>query len=154
MEDLQTISIAQDQDIVTARAAARNLAKTLGFGMADQTRLATAVSELTRNILRYAKNGNCYIEEDSDDQVTAIKIVIEDQGPGIPDIELAMQDGYTSGSGLGAGLPGTKRLVHEFDIMSEPGHTRISIRMTSKKKRAQVERVRMVSGRRFQISGR
>lgn len=134
MSDLQTIAISVDQDVVSARAASRELAKTLGFGAADQTRLATAVSELTRNILRYAISGNCHIQEDSDNQVTGIKVVVEDHGPGIPDLEQAMEDGFTTGGGLGAGLPGTKRLVHEFDIKSEPGHTRISIRIVSKKK--------------------
>jgi len=132
MQELKTIAIVNDQDVVHARAVTRELAKSLGFGAADQTRLATAVSELTRNILRYAEKGECHIQDDSDDQVSSIRVIVEDHGPGIPSLDDAMEDGFTTGGGLGAGLPGTKRLVHEFCIQSEPGHTRISIRMISR----------------------
>lgn len=147
MRELKTIPIAADKDVVAARAASRELAKTLGFGAADQTRLATAVSELTRNILRYAEKGECHIQDDSDDQVTGIRVVVEDRGPGIPNLDQAMADGFTTGGGLGAGLPGTKRLVHEFDIQSQPGHTKISIRMISRKKAVGTEPLLMAAGR-------
>lgn len=147
MKELKTILIAKDQDVVAARAASRELAKSLGFGAADQTRLATAVSELTRNILRYAVKGECHIVDDSDDQVCGIKVVVEDRGPGIPSLDQAMEDGYTTGGGLGAGLPGTKRLVHEFDIQSQPGLTRVSIRMISRKRAERVGALRLVAGR-------
>ena len=126
-----TVLIDGDADIVTARAASRELARFLGFGTADQTWLATAVSELTRNIISYVGTGRCHIADDSDEGVAKIRIVVEDDGPGIPDVEAAMRDGFTTGNGLGAGLPGTKRLVHEFEIDTAPGHTRISIGMAS-----------------------
>lgn len=125
------VLIDKDADIVTARAASRELAKLLGFSTADQTRLATAVSELTRNIISYVGTGRCHIADDSDEGVAKIRIVVEDEGPGISNVEAAMQDGFTTGNGLGAGLPGTRRLVHEFEIDTAPGHTRISIGMAS-----------------------
>lgn len=131
MKSPTTVLIGTDADIVTARAVSRELAKILGFSTADQTRLATAVSELTRNIISYVGEGRCHITDESDERVARIKIVVEDEGPGIPDVEAAMQDGFTTGNGLGAGLPGTRRLVHEFDIDTTPGHTRISIGMAS-----------------------
>ena len=147
MKELKTISISTDQDVVAARAASRELAKSLGFGAADQTRLATAVSELTRNILRYAKTGECHIEDQSDDLRAGIRVVVEDQGPGIPDLNRAMEDGFTTGGGLGAGLPGTKRLVHDFDTESRPGHTKGSPGIFSKKRAAAPKALYAVSGR-------
>ncbi len=114
-------------DIVAARAAARDLAGQAGFGMADRARLATAVSELARNVVQYAGSGTCQITNASDDAHIKVLVVIEDQGAGIVDIDNAMQDGYTTSGGLGAGLPGTKRLMDEFKIESRPGLTRVSI---------------------------
>lgn len=123
------IEIDQAQDIVLARAQARRLAGQIGFEPADQTRLATAVSELARNILQYAGKGWCVMEDVSDGQALGIRILFEDHGPGIEDIERALQDGYSTGGGLGAGLPGTRRLMDCFDIESRPGLTRIRIAM-------------------------
>ena len=123
------IPISRDADVVTARRSGRDMAKIVGFGTADQTRLATAISELTRNVIKYAGDGECTIYDESDLTRNRIRVVVEDNGPGIPDIDAAMEDGYTTGGTLGAGLPGTRRLVNEFVITSEPGLTRIVIAM-------------------------
>ena len=125
----ELVPIRRDADVVTARRSGRDMAKKIGFGSADQTRLATAISELTRNVIKYADNGECMIYNESNDSRNRIRVVVEDHGPGIPDVEMAMTDGYTTGGTLGAGLPGTRRLVNEFDITSEPGLTRVEIAM-------------------------
>ncbi|MCG5511876.1 anti-sigma regulatory factor [Ectothiorhodospira shaposhnikovii] len=121
------LAIGNSSDIVTARQAARELSAHLGFGKAHQTRLATAVSELTRNVIQYAGAGSCLIEDLSDPGERMIRITIEDHGPGIPDLTLALQDGFSTSGGLGAGLPGVRRLVDSFHISSNPGLTRIVI---------------------------
>lgn len=105
------------------------MAVALGFRMIDQTRLATVTSELARNIVKYAGRGRMIAQPTADlSGRTGLRLIFEDQGPGIPDINAAMRDGFSTGRGLGKGLPGSKRLVHEFLIESEPGRgTRISI---------------------------
>jgi len=123
------IEIKVESDIVAARQAGREMARQLGFGSADQTRLATAISELVRNVIRYADIGVCIITDESDQRVLKIRVVVEDRGPGIPDVEQAMTDGFSTGGGLGAGLPGTRRLVHEVEIESQPGYTRVTVVM-------------------------
>ncbi len=120
-------------DVVAARQAGRQMAQSLGFGSADQTRLATAISELTRNVVQHAGSGTCMIEDQSNGSYATVRVVVEDRGPGIPDLDQAMEYGVSSSGSLGAGLPGAKRLVHEFEIQSEPGHTRVTIVMTRKK---------------------
>ena len=125
----ELVPIRRDSDVVTARRSGRDMAKKIGFGSADHTRLATAISELTRNIIKYPGDGECTIYDESSESRNRIRVVVEDHGPGIPDIEIAMTDGYTTGGTLGAGLPGTRRLVNEFDITSEPGLTRVEIAM-------------------------
>ena len=125
----ESVSIADTADIVRARGAARSIAAQVGFGLADQTRLATAVSELARNALHYAGGGHCEITDLSDDTERRIRVMVEDHGPGIPDIQRAIQDGYSTGGGLGAGLPGTKRLMDVFTIESTVGLTRIYVEM-------------------------
>lgn len=125
----EVVHIVEAMDIVRARAEARRLASEIGFSSADQTRLATAVSELSRNILQYAGKGECTMHDTSDAGSYSIRIVFEDRGPGISDIASAMLDGYSTSRGLGAGLPGTKRLMDEFSIASEPGYTRVEITM-------------------------
>ena len=127
------VEIRTERDIIAARSAGRDLARDLGFGSADQTRLATTISELTRNIIQYAGKGFCTLSDISDEQAITIQVVAEDFGPGIEDIEQAMEFGFTTSKGLGAGLPGTKRLVSKFDIESEPGHTMITIELTKRK---------------------
>ncbi|SEP79253.1 serine/threonine-protein kinase RsbT [Ectothiorhodospira magna] len=121
------LAIGNSADIVTARHAAREMSNQLGFGKAHQTRLATAVSELTRNVIQYAGTGHCMIEDLSDARERVVQITIEDHGPGIADLILAMEDGFSTSNGLGAGLPGTRRLVDDFHISSSPGMTRVII---------------------------
>jgi len=87
-------------------------------------------SELTRNALQYAGEGTCLVSDESDARRARVKVVVEDHGPGIPDIDRAMEYGFSTGGGLGAGLPGTKRLVNEFEIESQPGRTRVTIGMS------------------------
>jgi len=131
---MKKVQIRQQADVVLARQAGREAAKELGFGLADQTRLATAISELARNVVQYADAGQCIITDESDEEFIRIRVVVEDHGPGIPDIERALRDGFSTGNGLGAGLPGTKRLVHEFRIESKPGHTRITVGMRKRRR--------------------
>jgi len=130
----ETIEIKEQSDILTARRAGREMAKQLGFGLADQTRFVTAISELTRNVLEHAGQGTCVIADKSTLDRFRIEVIIEDNGPGIPDVDAALQDHFTTKfKGLGAGLPGAKRLVHEFDIQSQPGHTKIAIAISRKR---------------------
>ena len=131
--DSECLPIRSTLDIVTARHAARALCERLGFGRADQTRLATAVSELARNVIQYAGTGSCLIEDGSDSQHRCIRVCVTDQGPGIADLELALSDGYSTSGGLGAGLPGTRRLVDEFRIESAPGSTRVTIALVKRR---------------------
>lgn len=130
MEKSKEVGINKSEDIIFARQIAREMAKELGFGLADQTRITTAVSELSRNIYTYAGTGRVIVKALSESAKKGIEIIAEDRGPGIPDIELAMQDGYsTSRESLGQGLPGTKRLMDEFGIKSEAGiGTTVTIR--------------------------
>ncbi len=124
------LDIRQETDIITARQEGRRLAQELGFGLADQTRIATAISELTRNVVQYAERGTITLKVVTADGREGLEVVVTDEGPGMEDVELAMQDGYSTGGGLGAGLPGTRRLVHEFEIVSQPGRgTTVTIRM-------------------------
>lgn len=114
-------AIRSDLDIVIARTLARDMAKTLGFGAIDQARIATAVSELARNIFLYAGSGSVSVKGVERNGRKGIEIVCDDQGPGISNIELVMQDGYSTSRGMGMGLPGAKRLMDEFDIRSREG---------------------------------
>ena len=124
------IEILNERDIIAARSAGRDMARDLGFGSADQTRLATAISELTRNAIQYAGKGFCTLSDLSDKRDIVIHVVVEDSGPGIDDLGKAMEFGFSTSKGLGAGLPGTKRLVSSFVIESEPGHTVVTIELT------------------------
>jgi serine/threonine-protein kinase RsbT len=115
------VAIRTDADVVTARQEARTMGADLGFSSTDLTLLATAISEIARNITTYAGEGEVALRVVNDGGRKGIEVVASDNGPGIADIELAMQDGYTTGNGLGLGLPGTRRLVDEFDIDTQPG---------------------------------
>jgi serine/threonine-protein kinase RsbT len=116
------IPIESDADVVTARQQARAMASSLEMTSTDQTLLATAISEVARNITTYAKRGEVVLSVVRDDAGRrGIRVIARDDGPGIENLELALQDGYTSGGGLGLGLPGARRLVHEFDIETSPG---------------------------------
>ena len=123
-----TQPIAVEQDVVLARQLARKLAQECGMRLIDLTKFVTAVSELARNTMVYGGGGDmdCQILEDG--ARTGLRVVFRDEGPGIPDLKLAMTDGWTSGGGLGLGLTGAKRLVEEFELETEPGKgTRITI---------------------------
>ena len=116
------VAIRTDADVVTARQEARTMGAGLGFSSTDLTLLATAISEIARNITTYAGEGEVALRVLNDrGGRNGIEVVASDNGPGIADVELAMQDGYTTGNGLGLGLPGTRRLVDEFDIDTTPG---------------------------------
>jgi serine/threonine-protein kinase RsbT len=115
------IPISSAADIVTARQRGRALAEKIGFIGSDLTVIATAISELARNILEYAKTGEVVLSLGQKGSRVGIAIVARDTGPGIPDLSKALQDGYTTGRGLGLGLPGVRRLVDEFEISSEVG---------------------------------
>ena len=117
----ERIAIESDNDVVTARQRARELAAMVDLTSTDQTLLATAISEVARNITTYAKRGEVLLSIVRDNGGReGIRVVARDQGPGIENVDLAMQDGYTSGGGLGLGLPGARRLVDEFDIETGP----------------------------------
>lgn len=120
MADEERIPIEFDADLVTARMKGREIGQRLGFSSLDLTLIATAVSELGRNILQYAKRGEIIVGRIRENGRDGIAIVARDAGPGIPNLELAMQDAYSTSKGLGMGLPGTKRLMDEFQIVSEP----------------------------------
>ncbi len=128
MESL-SIVLEHEHDIMVARGEVRQLAGALGFGALDQTRFATIASELARNVVKYARAGRLIAQPtDSPHGRRGLRLIFEDTGPGIPDIAAAMRDGFTTGRGLGKGLPGSKRLVDEFEIESEVGPgTRVTI---------------------------
>ena len=131
--EVKKVEIRDSKDVVTARQMGRKMALEKGFGSADQTRFATAISELTRNVIQYAGTGLCTTADQSDNNEIKIVTAVEDAGPGIPDIDQALKQGYSTGGGMGAGLPGTKRLVQEFDIDSVPGHTVVTIVLRRKR---------------------
>ena len=121
-------SISTSEDVVAVRQAVRQRAVELGFNLVDQTKIVTAASELARNTLQYGGGGTLRIEEVIDGTRRGLRLIFEDQGPGIANIELAMRDGYTTGNGLGLGLSGARRLSNEFEIQSRPGEgTRVTI---------------------------
>ena len=122
------ISVETNDDVVRVRARVREAAVRAGFGHIDQVRLVTAASELARNIRLYAERGAVEITRVKNDNRRGLRIKFEDSGPGIADIKLAMTDGYTTSRGLGKGLPGSRRLVDDFEIESAPGEgTTVSI---------------------------
>ena len=116
-----SVEIITEWDIVAARQLGRNKAKALGFGTVDQARITTAVSELARNIYLYASIGRIEIERIETDTEKKIVVIATDQGPGIEDVRKVMGDGYSTSGGLGAGLPGVKRLMDSLDIQSVVG---------------------------------
>ncbi len=121
--------IAADVDIVQARQMGRELAANLGFSAGDQTVIAAAISEIARNILMYAKRGEMRLRTVNDGARHGLIVVAQDDGPGIRDVERALQDGYSTSGGLGLGLPGARRLMDEFEVASELGHgTRVTMK--------------------------
>jgi serine/threonine-protein kinase RsbT len=115
------VEIASDDDVVAARQAGRRLAESLGLGMTDLTLVATAISEVARNITAYAGSGEILVRPIELDGAHGIEVVARDDGPGIADVDRALQDGFTTGGGLGLGLPGARRLMDDFEIVSQPG---------------------------------
>lgn len=116
----ETLPIKAEADIVTVRQVVRAWSQRLEFGIVDQSKLTTAASELARNVLVHGKGGTVVIEDVRNGLTGGIRLTFQDRGPGIPDIQRAMEDGYTTGNGLGLGLGGTRRLMHEFQIDSKP----------------------------------
>jgi serine/threonine-protein kinase RsbT len=125
------IPIESDADVVTARQRARQMAGELELTTTDQTLLATAISEVARNITSYATRGEVLLSVVHDDNGhEGIQVIARDEGPGIENLELALRDGYTSGGGLGLGLPGARRLVDDFHIETAPGQgTKVTLVM-------------------------
>ena len=113
--------IVKEQDVVLFRNRVKEYAMKIGMGLVNQTKLITAASELVRNMIKYASGGSILIEVISSGRDNGVRLTFKDQGPGIPNIQQAMKDGYSSGKSLGLGLPGAKRLVSEFDIKSVVG---------------------------------
>lgn len=124
----EIFELRHPEDLVRLRRDLRAWMVELGFSLVDQTKIVTAASELGRNVLNYAGQGEVQVEVVADAGRTGLRLVFEDHGPGIADLAQAMTDGFSTGGGLGLGLSGSKRLVNEFDIRSAPGQgTRVSI---------------------------
>ncbi len=117
----ETLPLTTGEQVVLARQAVRRLALELGFSLVDQTKVVTAASELGRNTVQHGGGGLITIAVLHDGRRSGLRLTFSDQGPGIPDIERAMKDGYTTGGGLGLGLSGARRLSHDFSIQSVPG---------------------------------
>jgi serine/threonine-protein kinase RsbT len=116
------VPVASEVDVVMARQQGRDLAAGLGFSKTNLALIATAISEIARNIVDYAGKGEIVISVIQEKDRKGLMVIGRDRGPGIPNIALAMQDGYSTGKGLGLGLPGAKRLMDEFEIVSKVGH--------------------------------
>jgi serine/threonine-protein kinase RsbT len=123
----ETLPVRSEPDVVAVRRRVREVSAHLGFGIVDQTKVVTAASELARNTIIYGGGGDMKLETLNGPR-TGVRITFEDKGPGISNLELALKDGFTSGSGLGLGLGGSKRLMHDFEIASRVGEgTRVTI---------------------------
>ena len=123
----ESVPVKSEPDVVTVRRRVREVSAQMGLSLVDQTKIITAASELARNTIIYGGGGTMQVQALNGPRA-GIRLTFEDHGPGIPDVELALRDGFTTGSGLGLGLGGSKRLVNEFDIVSRPGEgTRITI---------------------------
>jgi serine/threonine-protein kinase RsbT len=126
----ETLPLRTDEDLVRVRHAVRARLVEQKFNLVEQTKMVTAASELGRNTLVYGGGGSARLESMADGEQRIVRVTFEDHGPGIADIEQALTNGFSSGRGLGLGLGGSKRLVHEFEIWSEPGKgTRVTITM-------------------------
>jgi serine/threonine-protein kinase RsbT len=141
MRDEAVVSIRSDQDMVEARAQSRALAHELGFTRTDATLIATAISEIARNILVHARQGDISMKALREDRRYGLVVVARDSGPGIRDVARAMQSGVAGTRGLGLGLPGARRLMDEFEIDSEPGMG-TTVTMTKWRVRDDLERLR------------
>lgn len=121
IEKTEIVVVSAEPHIVTVRQAVRRLAVEIRLSLVDQTKIVTAASELARNLLIYGGGGEVRLEILREGLRSGLRVHFVDKGPGIPDIQLALRDGYTTGTGMGLGLGGAKRLVNEFDIQSAPG---------------------------------
>jgi serine/threonine-protein kinase RsbT len=121
MKNEARVPISSGADIVTARLEGRQLAAVAGFNGSDLTVIATAISEVARNIVEYARKGEVILRVVQDGNRKGLRVEARDEGPGIANIDLALQDGYSTGRGLGLGLPGTRRLMDDFQIESKAG---------------------------------
>ena len=120
--------VRTSEDVVGVRHVVREWAVATGFSLVDQTKIVTAASELARNTVLYGGGGTVRLEALNDGPKRGLRLIFEDQGPGIADVEQALKDGYSSGNGLGLGLGGARRLVNEFEIHSRPGEgTRVAV---------------------------
>lgn len=127
-QKLETMQIQVEEDVVRVRHKVREWTRQLGFSLVDQTKIITAASELARNAVHYGGGGALYLEILEQRNRRGLQLTFEDHGPGIPDVELALQDGYTTSKGLGLGLGGARRLMNDFEISSRPGAgTRIRV---------------------------
>jgi serine/threonine-protein kinase RsbT len=115
------LALVREQDVVFARQAIRSAARHLGFSIVDQTKLVTAASELARNAVVHGGGGTVVWETVAENGRQGLRLTFNDSGPGIEDTKLAMKDGWTTGTGLGMGLPGARRLVNDFELVSQPG---------------------------------
>jgi serine/threonine-protein kinase RsbT len=124
----ETMSVRVAPEVVGVRHIVRKWAVEIGFSLVEQTKIVTAASELARNMIDYGKGGTLTLEWLDDGHRRGLRLIFEDQGPGIPDLDAALRDGFTTGSGMGLGLGGAKRLSNEFEIKTAPGAgTRIAI---------------------------
>jgi serine/threonine-protein kinase RsbT len=124
----EVMPIRSEGDVVLVRQTVRQWAVAQGLGLVDQTKIVTAASELARNTLSYGGGGTLRLETVQEGIRKGLRLTFEDEGPGIADIALALTDGYTTGKGMGLGLSGSRRLVNEFDLWSEPGKgTRVTV---------------------------
>ena len=120
--------VRSESEVVGVRQIVRAWCVELSFGLVDQTKMVTAASELARNTLIHGRGGTVELQVVENGERRGLRLIFEDKGPGIPDIDLAMKDGYTTGNGMGLGLGGSKRLVHDFEIASQAGQgTRVAI---------------------------
>jgi serine/threonine-protein kinase RsbT len=128
MPDDETLPVCSSNDIVVVRQVVRMRAVEAGFNLVEQTKIVTAASELARNTIDHGGGGVARLQSLRNGGRAGLRLTFEDKGPGIPDIDLALKDGYTTGGGLGLGLSGARRLSNEFEIQSRPGEgTRVSI---------------------------
>lgn len=122
------LEIRSAEDIVLVRQTVRRRAVELAFGIVDQTKIVTAASEIARNTLDYGRGGHVTVDELEVNGRRGLRLTFEDRGPGIPDVAMALRDGYTTGKGMGLGLGGARRLVHDFEVVSSVGEgTRVTI---------------------------
>jgi serine/threonine-protein kinase RsbT len=141
MPDEVRVAIGADEDLVPARAQARALADSLGFSRTDATLIATAISEIARNIVVHVGQGEIVLRSVEEESRHGLVVIAHDAGPGIRDVEAALRDGYAGQRGLGLGLPGARRLMDEFDIVSQPG-SGTTVTMTKWRIRDELELLR------------